>query len=167
AEVAERYGYQPEIPELVGHCKDRYLLAEGGEGRAAWATDRPTTRLAHDTLAPLVRRRFEPSDLPGQRAPRILQRAEARPGARTGEPLGELDVVRVEEGKDGMRARTQDEERLVAATRLQVERRRRQRRGLKLAAAATVTMILGAALLFLLQWRQALASEERSRGPAY
>src|SRR5262249_8317075 len=25
AEVAERYGYQPEIPELVGHCKDRYL----------------------------------------------------------------------------------------------------------------------------------------------
>ena len=29
AEVAERYRHLPEIPKLGGHCKDRYLLAEG------------------------------------------------------------------------------------------------------------------------------------------
>ncbi|HZF11033.1 MAG TPA: CHAT domain-containing protein, partial [Thermoanaerobaculia bacterium] len=167
AEVAERYGHRPEIPELVGHCKDRYLLAGGGEDGAAEASDRPTTRLAHDTLAPLVRRRFESSDLPGQRALRILLRAEDWTGGRIGEPLGELDLARVGEGKEGMRARTHDEERLVEASRLQVARRRRQRRGLQLAAVAAVALILGAALLFLWQRQQARASEERARDRAY
>src|SRR5262249_62374572 len=77
AEVAERYGHGPEIPELLRQCKDRYLLAEGGQEGEAKESDRPTTRLAHDTLAPLVRRRFESSDLPGQMAQRILLRAQA------------------------------------------------------------------------------------------
>ena len=167
AEVAERYRHLPETPELVGQCQDRYLLAEGEHESEAPGSDRATTRLAHDTLAPLVRRRFESSDLPGQRALRILQRAEEWTEGRTGEPLGELDLARVEEGKDGMRARKHDEERLVAASRLQVERRRRQRRGLQLAAAAAVAMILGAALLFRQQRQQARASEERSRDRAY
>src|SRR5262249_51644108 len=61
AEVAERYGHGPEIPELLRQCKDCYLLAEGEQDGAAKASNRPTTRLAHDTLAPLVRRRFESS----------------------------------------------------------------------------------------------------------
>ncbi len=167
AEVAERYGHRPEIPELVGQCKERYLLAEAGEDRAVEAADRTTTRLAHDTLAPLVRRRFESSDLPGQRALRILLRAEEWTGGRSGEPLGEHDLSRVEEGKAGMRARTHDEERLVKASGLQVERRRRQRRALMFAAVAAVAMILGAALSFLWQRQQARASEERSRDRAY
>jgi hypothetical protein len=167
AEVAERYGHRPEIPELVGHCKDRYLLAEGGEGEAAEAADRQITRLAHDTLAPLVRRRFESSDLPGQRAQRILLRAEEWRDSRSGEVLGDLDLARVEEGKAGMRARTPDEERLVEASRLQVERRSRQRRRLQLAAVAAVALILGAALLFLWLWQRTRASEERARDRAY
>ncbi|HZF10095.1 MAG TPA: CHAT domain-containing protein [Thermoanaerobaculia bacterium] len=165
AEVAERYGHRPEIPELVGHCKDRYLLAGGGEDGAA--EDRSITRLAHDTLAPLVRRRFESSDLPGPRALRILLRAEEWTGGRSGETLGELDLARVEEGKAGMRARTHDEERLVEASRLQVELRRLQRRSLQLAAVAAVALIVGAALLFLWQRQQARASEERARDRAY
>src|SRR5262249_23758180 len=123
AEVAERYGTRPEVPELVGLCKDGYLLAEAREDGVP--LDLPTTRLAHDTLAPLVRRRFESSELPGQRALRILQRADGWTGGRTGEPLGKLDLARVEEGQAGMRVRTADEERLVASSRLQVGRRRR------------------------------------------
>jgi WD40 repeat protein len=167
AEVAERYQHLPEIPELVGQCKDRYLLAESEQELEAPGSDRATTRLAHDTLAPLLRWRFEFSDLPGQRAQRILLRAEEWAEGRTGEPLGELDLARVEEGKVGMRARTHNEERLVEASRLQVERRRRQRRVLQLAAVAAVVMVLGAALLFLWQRQQARASEERSRDRAY
>ncbi|HEX4962185.1 MAG TPA: CHAT domain-containing protein [Thermoanaerobaculia bacterium] len=166
AEVAERYRHLPEVPELVGQCKDRYLVAEGGEDGAAEAADRPT-RLAHDTLAPLVRQRFESSDLPGQRAQRILLRAEEWTGGRSGEPLGELDLARVEEGKEGMRVRTHDEERLIEASHIQVERWRRQRRSLQFAAVAAVAVILGAAALFLWLWQQARASEERSHDRAY
>jgi hypothetical protein len=81
--------------------------------------------------------------------------------------LGELDLARVEEGRDGMRLRTEDEARLVAASRVQVERRRRQRRLLQLTAVAAVAVILGAALLFLWQRQQARASEERARDRAY
>jgi WD40 repeat protein len=167
AEVAERYGHRPEIPELVGQCKDRYLLVGGGEDREAKESDRPMTRLAHDTLAPLVRRRFESSDLPGQRALRILLRAEEWTGARSGEPLGELDLARVEEGKAGMRVRTQAEEQLVEASRIQVARRRRQRRSLQLAAVAAVALILGAAFVFRQQRQQARVAEERARDRAY
>ncbi|PYQ64185.1 MAG: hypothetical protein DMF53_08055, partial [Acidobacteria bacterium] len=175
AEVAERYRHIPEIPKLVKQCQDLYLLAEGGQEGEAKESHDSTTRLAHDTLAPLVRRRFESSDLPGQRAQRILQqRAEEWTGGRTGETLGEHDLARVEEGKDGMRARTPDEERLVAASqrrvaesRIQVERRRRQRRLLQLAAVVAVALILGAASLSLWQWQQARAAEERARDRAY
>ncbi len=166
-EVMERYRHVPEIPELLGQCKDRYLLAEGEHELEAPGPDRATTRLAHDTLAPLVRRRFESSDLPGQRALRILLRAEEWTRSQTGEALGELDLARVEEGKAGMRARTQDEERLAEASRVQVARRRRQRRLLQMAAVAVVMMILGAALVFRQQRQQARASEERSRDRAY
>ncbi len=114
-----------------------------------------------------MRRRFESSDLSGQRARRILLRAEEWREGRSGEVLGELDLARVEEGKDGMRARTHDEERLVEASRLQVERRRRQRRRRQLAAVVAVALILGAALLFLWQRQQARAAEERARDRAY
>ncbi len=167
AEVAERYGHRPEIPELLGQCKDRYLLAEGGQEGEARESPPSTTRLAHDTLAPLVRRCFESSDLPGQRAQRILLRAEEWTEGRIGEVLGELDLARVEEGRDGMRVRTEDEARLVAASRLQVERRRHQRRLLQITAVAAVAVILGTALLFLWQRQQARASEERARDRAY
>jgi len=167
AEVAERYGHRPEIPEVVEQCKDRYLLSESGREGEVKGSDRLSTRLAHDSLSPLVRRRFGSSDLPGQRALRILQRAEEWTGGRSGEPLGELDLARVEEGRKGMRTRTHDEERLVVASRLRAKRRRRQSRGLKLTAAVAVAMIFGAALLFLWQRQQARASEERSRDRAY
>ncbi len=166
-EVAERYGQRPEIPELLGQCKDRYLLAEGGQEGEAKESPPSTTRLAHDTLAPLVRRRFESSDLPGQRAQRILLRAEEWREGRIGEVLGELDLARVEEGRDGMRVRTEDEARLVATSRLQVERRRHQRRLLQLTAVAAVAVILGAALLFLWQRQQAHTAEERARDREY
>ena len=115
AEVAARYGGRPEVAELLRQCQDRYLLSSNGT----------TTRLAHDTLAPLVRRRFEASDLPGQRAARILQqRAFGWAGGKEGAPLDDVDLATVEQGAGGMRAWTADETRLVEKSR-----RERARRG--------------------------------------
>ena len=124
AEVVERYGGRGEVVELLGQCNDRYLLtgtARVQEGALAGNPDDPAdkgvTRLAHDTLAPLVRRRFEASDLPGQRAVRVLQqRAVEWAGGKEGSPLDEVDLTLVEQGAAGMRAWTVDEQKLVAAS---------------------------------------------------
>lgn len=143
AEVVARYGGRPEISELLRQCQDRYLLSCLGEG----------TRLAHDTLAPLVRRRFELSDLPGQRALRILQqRALEWAGGKEGPPLDEVDLSIVEQGADGMRAWTADESRLVDRSRKERTRRRRQRYGVRWAAVLAVLAIAG------LTWKNARES---------
>jgi WD40 repeat protein len=152
AEVIERYGHRQEVADLFEKCKNLYLLA-----------GTTSVRLAHDTLAPLVRRRFEASDLPGQRAQRILQeRAREWTDGKTGTPLDEFDLALVEGGQRGTRARTIDEERLVSASRRQAVRRRRQKRNLQIAAVVAVT-ILAVALLTWRKWQQALVSEEQSR----
>jgi len=146
AEVAARYGGRTEISELLRQCHDRYLLSCAGED----------TRLAHDTLAPLVRRRFELSDLPGQRALRILeQRAFEWMGGKEGAPLDEVDLSTVEKGAEGMRAWNLDEARLVARSRQERERRRRRRRGLLAAAVLAVTVIAAAGGLAWWQWERA------------
>ena len=94
-----------EAAALVQRLLDLYLLAdataEGVAGAGAGA------RLAHDTLAPLVRRRHERSDLPGQRARRILEsRAADWDDGGRGAPLDEADLATVEAGARGMRAWT-------------------------------------------------------------
>ncbi|MCB0289116.1 MAG: DUF1566 domain-containing protein [Calditrichaeota bacterium] len=64
-EIEAAYGDRPAlIAELLEQCRSLYLLT----GRYP---DEPT-RLAHDTLAPVVIRAFQDSDRPGQRAARIL-----------------------------------------------------------------------------------------------
>lgn len=173
--VVKRYSHRREIVELLEVCKDRYLLigtARLREGELLSAADeegsiepdRLTIRLAHDTLAPLVRRRFEASDLPGQQALRILkQRAIGWAGEKAGATLDEFDLARVEGGQMGMRSPTPDEERLVAASRRQADRRKLLRRSLKLAAVLAVASVLGASLLAWRQRKEALAAEGRAR----
>jgi len=154
SEVMARYGGRPEIEELLRQCQDRYLLS-AGEG---------TTRLAHDTLAPLVRRRFEASDLPGQRASRILeQRAVEWTGGKEGTPLDEVDLATVEQGAGGMRAWTADEKRLVEKSRSERARRRRMRRIQQWAAVLAFLAIAAAAGAAWLQWTRA-EKEARTAG---
>src|SRR6185503_4060575 len=101
-----------------------------------------TTRLAHDTLAPLVRRRFEDSVLPGQRASRILaQRALDWGDGKQGTPLDEVDLSLVEHGASGMRAWSADEDRLVAASRRERLRRVRRGRALRIEAALAAVAV--------------------------
>jgi len=112
------------LPELVQRCKDTYLLAD-----IPTAGQEPIkgTRLAHDTLAPLVRARFEESDRPGQRARRILDnRGVEWTGGRSGATLDETDLSVVEGGVDGMRAWTADELRLLSDSRAEAERHREE-----------------------------------------
>jgi hypothetical protein len=110
------------VREIVAHFRGGYLLADIPSDRK---TPVKGTRLAHDTLAPLVRQRFERSDRPGQRARRVLEnRAVEWSGDRTGAFLDEPDLVIVEAGAQGMRAWLGDERRLVEASRAENLRRR-------------------------------------------
>ncbi|MCC6454684.1 MAG: CHAT domain-containing protein [Caldilineaceae bacterium] len=71
SELRAAYHHQEAIiANLVRQCQALYLLTDPAQGEPG---SEPVTRLAHDTLAPLVRARYETSDAPGQRARRILE----------------------------------------------------------------------------------------------
>ena len=144
AELAERYAHmQAEVKAFVASCKERFLLisittAGPGEDQE---TEVQQTRLAHDTLAPLIRERFANSNRPGQRARRILEsRAVDWTGGRDGEALDGVDLKTVERGLGGMRAITGDERRLIAASRK--DRSQRQRVMIELIVLALVVSAL-------------------------
>ena len=74
AELAARYPHRAEfIPGLLDKLKDGYLLLETEHALRALGPPVPATRLAHDTLAPLVNARFRTSIAAGQRARRLLE----------------------------------------------------------------------------------------------
>jgi|GEM_PF-1541827 len=130
------------LPELLRRCKDAYLLA--GNLRGSGDTLEGASRLAHDTLAPLVRQRFEDSDLPGQRAARILHaRAPDWRDGQTAEPLDARDLALVEAGVTGTRAWTADDKRLVQASQERRAKAQRGRRILQAVAGLVVVVIAG------------------------
>jgi WD40 repeat protein len=148
SELAERYRHRAGIlPDLVQALKGLFLLTDpAGDRQGASGT-----RLGHDTLAPLVRQRFDLSVWPGQRARRVLENrgGEWREG-RTGAPLDAFDLAVVEGGLPGMRALSPDEERLLAASRKESGRRRRNRWLLK---AAGLAVLAGLGVALWLAWR--------------
>ena len=115
-ELAQAYGHiGPDLPALLQRCNDLYLLTDLGRGGEC---ETPVMRLAHDTLAPLVRERYDRSDLPAQRARRILRsRLPEWERGREGAALEEHDLAVVERAEGVMRARSGDELRLVEASR--------------------------------------------------
>jgi CHAT domain len=108
------------MPEFMNECKQLYLLVESGLN----SDEPPSTRVYHDTLAPVVRKRFHQSSRPGQRARRILEsRSTEWEGDQDGTPLDESDLAAVERGEPGMRCWTHAERRLVTASRRKFFRR--------------------------------------------
>ena len=106
--------------------------------------DKKLTKLAHDTLAPLIRENFEQSDLPGQRAKRILESRkvdwiekdkEGKPklidGAiaikEDGPVLDEQDLTLVQEGQLGMRVWDSVEQRLIEKSEEEKKRKEQER----------------------------------------
>ncbi len=164
-EVVARYGGRPDVVALLGQCKDLYLLVgtvHVQEGELAPVGNDPadlgTTRLAHDTLAPLVRRRFEASMLPGQRATRLLaQRAVDWSDGKQGTPFDEVDLSFVEAGANGMRAWNADEARLVEASRAERSRRALARRALRIGMAVAAVVV--ATVAAVAWWQRSVAVE--------
>ena len=126
AELAARYPHRAEfLPGLLDKLKDGYLLIEADVRSEPSAPAVPATRLAHDTLAPLVHARYRTSIAPGQRARRLLEnRAPEWHEGKTGHVLDATDLASVEAGAAGMRAWTADEARLVEASRRVEEQRK-------------------------------------------
>jgi hypothetical protein len=102
------------LPDLLAACRDLYLLVDPAENRP---DAERSSRLAHDTLAPLVRHRFEESDAPGQRARRILEtRSLDWRGGKQGAPLDDVDLALVESGRNGMHDWHEDEKAIVSVS---------------------------------------------------
>ena len=157
AEVEAAYAHRSAVlPGLIQHSKDLYLLVD--QVMEASGNGASGTRLAHDTLAPLVSRRFKDSDKPGQRARRILEnrRDEWRDG-KTGNPLDKDDLETVEHGEAGMPAWSRDEQRLVLASRARRRNRRLAVRGIAAAGLGAVALIIALYLSATASERQAVS----------
>ena len=104
AELRDQYKVRPDVLDsLVRKCANNYLLIDVPEPAPPG-----TTRLPHDTLAPVVRDEFVQSMRPGQRARRILENrasewVNADGSPRDGAPLDSNDLKTVKLGLSGMR----------------------------------------------------------------
>ena len=133
AELGIQYRHQARaLPGLLQQTRELHLLVDP---RLNQQDRPPASRLAHDTLAPLVRQRFSSSEAPGQRARRVLEnRAVDWEAGKEGPPLDEADLLLVEAGQRGMRFRKPDEDRLMqasaAAQVLRLEEQRQQAQAL-------------------------------------
>ena len=154
------YHHLPQtIDQLLRACQDGYLLVDPARNQPS---QEAASRLAHDTLSPLVRMRFDESDKPGQRARRILESRVVEWIDEVGNPvegtsLDEQDLKLVEDGQNGMRAWTEPEIRLIEASRIERQRRQRRRRFWQQVGAVAVIIIL--VLGSLAWWQWGLADE--------
>ncbi len=116
------YSHQSSIlDDLIAQCKESYLLIDPS---IAPSESGQRLRLAHDTLAPLVREFYEASPAPGQQARRILEaRAVAWKEGKKRYPLDDADLTVVEKGARGMRDWQPAEKRLVDSSRNQRSKR--------------------------------------------
>lgn len=159
----------PQLGENFEHflrdCQDLHLITvttvNAGEGSPR------QTRLAHDTLAPLVRERFDNSAHPGQRARRILEnrRIEWEQG-RTGNTLDDADLKVVEQGLSGTRKLDDAEQRLLDASRHEQGNRQRTSQFLKYAAAAAMLTITILGGFWWWKYREAESLRVESNGHA-
>ncbi len=153
-----------ELDRLLVRNKELYLLADAGEdesGRKAAGTgsraaqagqDESATVLSHDTLAPVIRRRFYISDSPGQRARRVLEDcARGWVNHAKGDLLSGADLRTVRKGMRSMRAASEDEVRLIEASK-------RHRRRKIFLTVATLVAVIGFFYSFALHEFEAMLS---------
>lgn len=140
ATLRELYAHRLKSMEsLVERCIALYLLQPiaGDRGRG------DGVRLAHDTLAPIIRDRHLYSKAPGQAAVRLLEArmgmAEASVRSRL---LDEHDLEEVEAAQAGMRRWTEAEQQLVTASRRRRTRAAWLRRGRQVLVAGSVGVAL-------------------------
>ena len=112
-----------------------------------------------DTLAPLVRQRFDESNRPGQRAHRILEnRMVDWKDGQEGTPLDPADLMVVEAGLSGVGALDVDQRRLFDASLQRRTRERMKARRNRTTAAVMVGALLAVvATAIILQRRSEVA----------
>lgn len=141
--VEQEYKHRLSVlSQLLEKLKEVYLLADPPQDMTESISTK-ATRLAHDTLAPLIRARFNNSVNPGQRARRILEnRSVEWTDNKTGTPLDNWDLKTVETGLSGMRATRPEEDRLINASREARSRRESRKRIQLVVAAAAIVLIV-------------------------
>lgn len=141
-ELRRQYSHlDSALPAILQQCQDLHLLTVAA---GAQKESDKTTRLAHDTLAPLIREQFDLSDKPGQRARRILNnRSVDWKIDHDGTPLDEADLTVVEQGITGTRTLNATEQRLLTASRELRKKLQRTRTNLKIGAVLAVMFIAG------------------------
>jgi hypothetical protein len=186
SDLRRRYGHRADVlEECLRLCESSYLLipadpkpgdvvAPLSPGFDPSAREPVPTRLGHDTLAPLVRERFEKSPAPGQRARRLLENralewTDPAGGPKDRAVLDEEDLRSVERGLSGMRRLDQPDEerpflvggpdgpehRLLAASRAARDRRRGARRLRQILGLAVLLFIIISAGVAFYEWRVA------------
>jgi len=145
------------IDELVQKLKDLYLLTD--------AQHKDETSLAHDTLAPVVIDEYNDSNLPAQRASRILA-AKIDDFKKNKNKrkiyLDEVDLEIVEEGEKWMRAWDHDEQQLVAQSRKRKAHREKAEKWNRNLRIVLVIFIFIFAIFAVFQWRTAVNRSRRS-----
>ena len=154
-QVKAEYAHRQEVIEpLLKKCIETNLFfaarGEDDEGKEV-----PATRLAHDTLAPIIRKRHRESEHSGQLARKLVQvRADKWKEGKTGQVLDKDSLEEVEAGLNGMRVLREEESRLIEAShekQNQIERERivqmRRRRMQQVSVAAVILALMGVAYL--------------------
>ena len=126
-EVLKRYPHrEQDVLDLLDKCQDTYLLVAGDYNGAS------STRLTHDALAPLVKKWYQDSDAPGQRALRTLEMRSREWKGKEKSYLNKKDLDVIRKGAVGSRAWTSHEQRVIKSS--QAHRRRNVLRTLMLVA---------------------------------
>ena len=90
------------LEDLLDQSQDRHLLIRD-EKKDDSGENQTVIRLTHDILAPLIRKRHNESNYPGQEAARLLQNRASEWRKGKGQPLDEAGLNVVEKGQQGMR----------------------------------------------------------------
>jgi WD40 repeat protein len=124
-ELKTAYPHREDLVAVASEFKWLYVLSDPKESSPK-AEELSSTRLAHDTLAPLIRQRFTMSSALGQRAQRLLKNKVTDWQNSKEATFDEADLAIVEAGLDGMRKLTTSEEELITSSKQKREERIRQ-----------------------------------------
>ncbi|MBX2818134.1 MAG: SUMF1/EgtB/PvdO family nonheme iron enzyme [Rhodothermaceae bacterium] len=114
------------LEDLLDQSQNRHLLIRD-EKQDDDGESQTVIRLTHDILAPLIRKRHNESNYPGQEAARLLQNRASEWQKGKGQPLDEAGLSVVEKGQQGMRMWTDIEKRLVEESRVLRTKLKRRR----------------------------------------
>jgi formylglycine-generating enzyme required for sulfatase activity len=156
-ELAQTYYHLHEsyLRGLISTLSTHSLLYSTGDKLNDKQIEHRVTRLAHDTLAPPVRKVYEKSDLPGQRAERRLASwvEDWDPSRPESGILDAASLALVENGAPGMRAPTDKESKFIRASNASYQSALKRSRNIRaLVAVLVATAIAGPTIWWNWLW---------------